>query len=62
MEFKLTSNKFMNIENEEVKNKLNELYNLCLNESLKGNKVAFYYENLNNDIFSYNQDICFYVQ
>ena len=61
MEFKLTSNKFMNIESNEVNNKLNELYNLCLNESLKGNKVAFYYENLNNDIFSYNQDICFYA-
>jgi len=61
MEFKLTSNKFINIDNKEVSNKLNELYQLCLNESLKGKKVAFYYENLNNDVFTYNEDILFYA-
>ena len=61
MEFKITSNRFMNIDNKDIKDKLDELYNICLNESLKGNKVAFYYKNMNNDIFSYNEDICFYA-
>ena len=28
---------------------------------IKGNKVAFYYEDLNNNILSFNEDICFYA-
>ena len=61
MEFKLTTNHFENIESEVIKSKLKEIYNLCLDESLKGNKVAFYYEDLNDNVLSFNEDICFYA-
>ena len=61
MEFKVSTSHFENIENEDVKNKLKDIYNLFLNESLKGNKVAFYYEDLNNNKLSFNENICFYA-
>ena len=61
MEFKVTTDHFENIENEEIRNKLKEIYNLCLDETLKGNKVAFYYEDLNNNKLSFNENICFYA-
>lgn len=61
MEFKVTTDHFENIENEQIKNKLKEIYNLCLEETLKGNKVAFYYEDLNNNKISFNENICFYA-
>ena len=61
MEFRLTTNHFENIENDEIKRKLKEIYNLCLDETIKGNKVAFYYEDLNNNILTFNEDIYFYA-
>ncbi len=61
MEFKLNTKHYEKIENMEIKNRIKEVYNICLEESLKGNKVAFYYEDLNNNIISYNEDICFYA-
>lgn len=61
MVFRLTTNHFENIENDDIKSKLKELYILCLDEALKGNKVAFYYENLNNNVISFNENICFYA-
>lgn len=60
MEFKLTTNHFENIDNQNIKENLKKLYNLCLEETLKGNKVAFYYEDMNNNVLSFNEDICFY--
>ena len=60
MEFRLTTDHFEKIENQKIKEKLKELYNLCLEETIKGNKVAFYYEDLNNNILSFNENICFY--
>ena len=61
MEFRLTTNHFENIENNEIQSKLKALYLLCLDETLKGNKVAFYYEDLKNNTFSFNENICFYA-
>lgn len=61
MEFKINTKHYENIDSIEIKNKIKEVYNTCLDESLKGNKVAFYYEDLNNNIISYNEDICFYA-
>ena len=61
MEFKINTKHYENIDSIEIKNKIKEVYNICLDESLKGNKVAFYYEDLNNNIISYNEDICFYA-
>ena len=61
MEFKITTNHFENIENDRIKEKLKDLYNVCLDESIKGNKVAFYYEDLNENIFSFNEEILFYA-
>ena len=60
MEFRLTTDHFENIENQKIKEKLKELYNIFLKETKKGNKVAFYYEDLNNNILSFNENICFY--
>lgn len=61
MEFKVTTNHFENIQNDKIQNKLKEIYNLCLDETLKGNKVAFYYEDMNNNQLSFNENICFYA-
>ena len=49
------------IDNEVVIKKLSELNNMYTNEYLKNNKVAFYYEDKKNNIFSFNKDICFYA-
>lgn len=41
---------------------IENLSNMYLEESLNGNKVAFYYEDINtSSIISYNSDICFYA-
>lgn len=51
-----------NIFDDDVKDKLQELNLLFMNESYLGNKVAFYYENLvNGNTFSYNENITFYA-
>jgi len=62
MDFSVSTDKYMNIENEKIKEKLRELNILYLNESLKGNKVAYLYadvKGINN--FSFNKNICFYA-
>ena len=52
-------NKNINIEKMNLIKRLNNMY---LNESYKGNKVAYYYEKINKgDVISYNPDICFYA-
>lgn len=61
MEFKVTTDHFENIENDQIKDYLKEIYNISLDETLKGNKVAFYYEDLNNNKLSFNENICFYA-
>ena len=38
-----------------------KLNNLFLKETYKGNKVSYYYEDLNGNVISYNKDICFYA-
>lgn len=51
-----------NIKNNYLKKKIMELSTLYLNEIYKGNKVAFYYEDINSSTqISFNQDICFYA-
>lgn len=63
MEFNLTTkyklDKNYDLEKIKLIKKLNDMY---LKESYKGNKVAYYYENIyTGDIISYNSDICFYA-
>ena len=41
MEFKINTKHYENIDNIEIKNKIKEVYNICLDESLKGNKEDF---------------------
>ena len=60
MNFNIEANRY-NITNKELKEKVNKISNLYLEETLKGNKVAFYYEDINNNILSFNKDICFYA-
>lgn len=60
MNFNLEANR-CNITNKELNNKVKEITNLYLEETLKRNKVAFYYEDINNNILSFNKDICFYA-
>lgn len=50
------------IYNEDIKDKLQELNLHFMNESYKGNKVAYYYENLiSGNTYSYNENITFYA-
>ena len=50
------------IYNDEIKDKLQELNLLFMNESYLGNKVAYYYENsVTGNTFSYNENITFYA-
>lgn len=60
MTFNIGVSNYCNIDNNLIKEKIKELSDMYLNEYLKQNKVAFYYED-NNNIFSYNKDICFYA-
>lgn len=48
-------------ENKKLLEQIKELNDLFLKETYNGNKVAYYYEDLNNNSFSYNSDICFYA-
>lgn len=62
MNFSVTTNKYMNIDNIEINNKLKELNMLFLEEQLKGNKVAYLYEDVKGEnSFSFNKEICFYA-
>lgn len=66
MEFNLNPNfkidKGFFKDNSNTMNEIKKLNNMFLNETYQGNKVAFYYENINNgNIISYNNDICFYA-
>lgn len=48
--------------NHNIKNKIKKLKLLFMKEMLKGNKVAFYYEDINsNSIISFNSEMCFYA-
>ena len=50
------------IYNDDIKDKLQELNLLFMNESYKGNKVAYYYENLvTGNTYSYNEFVTFYA-
>ena len=50
------------IYNEDIKDKLQELNLLFMNESYLGNKVAYYYENLvTGNTYAYNEYITFYA-
>lgn len=61
MNINIETNRY-NIKNDIIKNQIKELLNLYLEESLKGNKVAFFYENINDgSVISFNRDICFYA-
>ena len=56
------STDIINIEDKKLKLKIKKVLNKYLKESLKGNKVAFYYEDINNStILSFNQEKCFYA-
>ena len=58
--FKGTKDFFQN--SSDIMLAIEELNNLFLKETYKGNKVAYYYENINNkNVISYNSDICFYA-
>lgn len=51
-----------NIKNNYLKEKIKELSGMFLNEVFKGNKVAFYYEDINTSTkISFNKEICFYA-
>lgn len=51
-----------NITNTNLKSKIKDLSNLYLDEIYKGNKVAYYYEDINSStVISFNQEICFYA-
>ena len=48
--------------NDKLSSKIKELFTLYLEETIKGNKIAVYYENANSDnVISINPDICFYA-
>lgn len=66
MEFKLNPSyridKDIFTKKEKIINNIKELNDLYLNEIYHGNKVAYYYENINTgDIISFNDEICFYA-
>lgn len=62
MNIEITSNVMKKKINKKLKHEIEELFHMYLNESLSGNKVAFYYENINTlDKISYNSNICFYA-
>lgn len=47
---------------EELSNKIQELVNLCLDETKVQHKVSFYYEDINsNTIVAYYPSVCFYA-
>ena len=61
MNYNIDANR-CNIKNKEIKKQVNKILSLYLNETQKGNKVAFYYENTTNgSILSFNRNICFYA-
>lgn len=48
--------------NSDIFNLIKDLNNYFLNETYKGNKVAYYYKNIKTgNVISYNEDICFYA-
>jgi len=54
--------KYDDIYDANIMNKLNELNQLYLTETYNGNKVAYYYEDINSgDIFTFNAGTCFYA-
>ena len=61
MKFNISVLDYSEINNEKVKNNLRILTDMYSNEYINNNKVAFYYEDKNNNIFSYNKDIKFYA-
>ena len=59
-EFKIDKEYFKT--NRDVFSLIQELNNDFLEETYKGNKVAYYYKNeKNGNVISYNEDICFYA-
>lgn len=56
--YKMDSSLF---KNKQLINAMKKLNNLFLKETYKGNKVSYYYEDLNGNVISYNKDICFYA-
>ena len=56
--YKIDSSLF---KNKQLINAMKKLNNLFLKETYKGNKVSYYYEDLNGNVISYNKDICFYA-
>ncbi len=61
MNLKMTSN-YQVIEDKKLQEKISELNSMYLNECMKGNKVAFYYEDIESgNAVSFNEDICFYA-
>ncbi len=60
--FKIDKEYFKDECNIKTFNKIKELNNMFLDETYKGNKVAYYYENIKNgNILSYNNEVCFYA-
>ena len=60
--FKIDKEYFNDECNIKTFNKIKELNNMFLDETYKGNKVAYYYENIKNgNILSYNNEVCFYA-
>ena len=48
--------------NEKLFNKIQEIINLCLDETKKQHKVSFYYEDINsNTVITYYPSVCFYA-
>ena len=48
--------------NEKLFNKIQEVVNLCLDETKKQHKVSFYYEDINsNTVITYYPSVCFYA-
>lgn len=61
MNLKMSSN-YQNITDKKLQEKIFDLNSMYLNECMKGNKVAFYYEDINTGtVVSFNEDICFYA-